>query len=117
MVEECVELNVNESMDESEWSTDHFKFVLAKHHEQVEAMELLPIMVREGLMVLKVQPFREACLPFPRQILSDVNVRLPVIAYSRNEDLLINIKVRTGHGNNNLVNYTSLYTLHHSPTF
>jgi hypothetical protein len=61
----------------------------------LQAMHKLPVSVREGLMVLKVQPFREACLPFPLRILSDVNERLPVIAYRRNEDLLINIKVGT----------------------
>ena len=63
----------------------------------LQAMQTLPISVREGLMVLKIQPFRDTCLPFPLRILSDVNERLPVIAYRRNEDLLINIKVPVLH--------------------
>ncbi|KAL5256854.1 hypothetical protein ACHWQZ_G011949 [Mnemiopsis leidyi] len=95
MVEECAKLNVKKSMDEIEWTSDQFKLVLAKHHEQIGAMQKLPVSVREGLMVLKIQPFRDSCLPFPLRILSDVNERLPVIAYRRNEDLLINIKDAT----------------------
>ena len=46
MVEECAKLQVKESMDEGEWTTDQFKFVLAKHHEQVEVRQnkdLLPL--------------------------------------------------------------------------
>ena len=35
MVEECAKLNVKKSMDEGEWTSDQFKLVLAKHHEQV----------------------------------------------------------------------------------
>ena len=62
-----------------------------------QAMEQLPHSVRQGLMTLLIHPFQKACLPFPNHILEEVNVRLPVIAYQRNEDLLINIKVRTTH--------------------
>ena len=58
-----------------------------------QAMKLLPHSVREGLMTLLIHPFQKACLPFPNHILEEVNMRLPVIAYQRNEDLLINIKV------------------------
>ena len=58
-------------------------------------MTKLPESVREGLMTLQIQPFRESTLPYPLHILSEVNERLPVIAYKRNEDLLINIKVGT----------------------
>ena len=35
MVEECAKLNVKKSMDEIEWTSDQFKLVLAKHHEQI----------------------------------------------------------------------------------
>ena len=40
MVAECKQLNVGVSMKEMEWSTDKFKFILAKHHEQVEVQLL-----------------------------------------------------------------------------
>ena len=59
-----------------------------------QAMNSLPEIVREGFVLLEMLPFRESILPYPQKILSEVHTTLPVIAYRRNEDLLIAIKVR-----------------------
>ena len=36
MVKDCVDLNIEGSMKDCEWSTDQFRVVLSKYSEQVE---------------------------------------------------------------------------------
>ena len=49
---------------------------------------------RLGLLDVQSQGFRDACLPHPRDVLSVVHNKLPIVALKRNEDLLTIIKVR-----------------------
>lgn len=52
---------------------------------------------RLGLIEVLSGGFRDSCLPHPREVLSVVNSKLPVVALKRNEDLLSIIKVRTNY--------------------
>ena len=48
---------------------------------------------RLGMMDVQSSGFRDACLPHPREVLSVVHKKLPIVALRRNEDLLSIIKV------------------------
>ena len=71
---------------------------------------------RLGLIEVLSGGFREACLPHPREVLSLVHSKLPVVALKRNEDLLSIIKVRTNHSHATRVLANGVFTLSDTET-
>ena len=57
-------------------------------------MQSMPICQNKGLLLVKTDQFKEACLPYPQKIIFAVNQHLPVVANRKNEALLKVIKVK-----------------------
>ncbi|KAK3576323.1 hypothetical protein CHS0354_039732 [Potamilus streckersoni] len=92
MVDRCCLLNVEASMARRPWTTDDFSHVLATHSEMIRQMKKMTLMRRIAMIQVQSRNFQDSCLPYPENIVREVNKILPVIANKRNEDLLTIIK-------------------------
>ncbi|XP_064622088.1 dynein axonemal heavy chain 6-like isoform X2 [Lineus longissimus] len=92
MVDKARKVDVDASMAKKTWSPDDFLQVLSTHTEQVNEMDEMRKDKRLYLIHTLVENFCKSCLPYPQSVLKAVGDRLPVIANSRNEDLLTIIK-------------------------
>ncbi|OWF46435.1 Dynein heavy chain 6, axonemal [Mizuhopecten yessoensis] len=92
MVDKARILNVNESMARREWSTEEFQHVLATYTEMIHQMKKMTTVRRVSMVQVQSKNFRECCLPYCKEIVSDSHKQLPLIANKRNEDLLTIIK-------------------------
>ncbi|XP_070577565.1 LOW QUALITY PROTEIN: dynein axonemal heavy chain 6-like [Ptychodera flava] len=92
MVDRARRVNVDVSMDKREWTTEEFHHVLSTHSQQIKEMQHMETSKRSGMIHVFSQGYRDACLPYPKEIISAVNRRMPVIVNKRNEDLLVVIK-------------------------
>ncbi|XP_077989551.1 dynein axonemal heavy chain 6-like [Glandiceps talaboti] len=92
MVDKARRVDVDSSMNKREWTTEEFHHVLSTHTEQISEMDDMETAKRNGMFQVLSDGYKESCLPYPRDVISAVNRRMPVIANKRNEDLLTVIK-------------------------
>ena len=74
------------------WDNEQFNNVLKKYTKQICAIEHIPDVQRKGLFLVANQRFKSSCLPFLTEVVSVVNHHLPIMANTRNDGLLKNIK-------------------------
>ncbi|XP_069117336.1 dynein axonemal heavy chain 6-like isoform X3 [Argopecten irradians] len=92
MVDKARILNVKESMARREWSTEEFQHVLSTYTDMIHQMKKMTTVRRVSMVQVQSKRFRESCLPYCEEIVSDSHQQLPIIANKRNEDLLTIIK-------------------------
>ncbi|XP_038073413.1 dynein heavy chain 6, axonemal-like isoform X3 [Patiria miniata] len=92
MVHAARQVNVEHSMSKHVWTPEEFHHVLSTHTEMIRSMTVMEVQRRRSMIMVLGQNFKEACMPYPNEVLDAILARLPVIANERNENLIKVIK-------------------------
>ncbi|XP_022090728.1 dynein heavy chain 6, axonemal-like isoform X2 [Acanthaster planci] len=92
MVHAARQVDVEHSMSKHVWTPEEFHHVLSTHTEMIRSMTGMEVQRRRGMVTVLGENFKQACFPYPNEVLEAIRARLPVIANERNENLIKVIK-------------------------
>ena len=87
MVASIIKLNIEKTLKQKSLSPDDFRFLLAKHTEQINAMKEMVTNKRVCFFNFRATDFQRDVLPYPNAIISAIDLFMPQAAISRNDKL------------------------------
>jgi hypothetical protein len=94
MVLSCIQLNIDESLQKKDLTTDDFHFLMTKHTQQLSKIEQMIVEQRVGLILIKAQQFHDSTIPYPKHVIQTIGKYLPPVAIVKNERMQKTIRVR-----------------------
>jgi len=94
MVLSCIQLNIDESLEKKDLTTDDFYFLMTKHTQQLSQIEQMIVQQRVGLILIKAQQFHDSTVPYPKHVIQTIGEYLPPVAIEKNERMQKTIRVK-----------------------
>lgn len=103
MVLSCIQLDIDESLQRKDLTTEDFQFLMTKHTQQLVKMEQMIVQQRVGLILIKAQQFYDSSIPYPNHVIESIGKYLPPVAIEKNERMQKTIRVIISFFLNNLI--------------
>lgn len=87
MVASMIKLNIDKTLTQKALGPEDFRFLLAKHTEQINSMKEMITNKRVCFFNFKATDFQRDVLPYPNEIISAIDKFMPETAISRNDKL------------------------------